>query len=300
MTITDLGMVIIALRYLIKKEFQAAIALSVISIFPIIFKSYIRSNHVQVIDGSFAYPFIVGICISTHHMIADALDHIFKSDSYLIFGSRYILILGSLICGVMMVAAMSGENSLGSLITFVTLQIQVILILMGLSSYLDKFLVGDKWALRLGNFAYFFLLASTCLSTLEYILIIPNKLPIAFTVLALLLSSLVCMISAIYSWLKCYRVADDTVSQSLGLNMSTQKGEGNMAPMALLYIVYSAGVALYNIALIHPTIFNIQNMNLMMVYLNCIFVYLALLQEGIIARMNFIDLKVLLHSYLLM
>ena len=276
----------------LKKGFQTVIALIVISIFPIIFDAYISSSHIHAQNSAFVYPLIVAFCISTHNAMSDALDYYLKSEFYINFVSRYILIFGSLICDVIMVAAMSIESSLGSLITFVTLQIQVILILMGLTSYLDKFLVGDKWELRLGNFSYFFLLASICLSTMEYMLIIPNKFPITFTVLALSLLSGLCLIGTIYLWYKYCCVTDIPGMLNFGLNINTHNGEGNMALMATLCIAYSAAIILNNVALIYPRTFNIQKMNLVMSYLNCIFVYAALLQEGIIARMNIVEMKV--------
>ena len=226
--------------------------------------------------------------MSTHFSIEYVLDYFLRpAKAYCFY--QVLLTIGLFTCNIFL-AEMWDTESAGSYIAFVVLQIQTTLILLGLNLSTDFHLRDAMEALYLGRWAYFFLLLLHGISTIGYVLVTPTNKR-AVEVIVLLLSSLsqILVVTSMFAWVKYYRVLHTEV-----LNFCTFQKICNVTLMATLCIVYSTGIILYSVALIFPSIFNIQKMSVMMTYLNCICVYIALLHDGIVTRIHFIKVQVLL------
>ena len=275
-------------QYSLKKEFQSLIVLFVLLLSAVFCSIPDGASIIQRKEVRIIIPLLLGLFVSTHFSIEYVLDYFLRpAKAYCFY--QVLLTIGLFTCNIFL-AEMWDTESAGSYIAFVVLQIQTTLILLGLNLSTDFHLRDAMEALYLGRWAYFFLLLLHGISTIGYVLVTPTNKR-AVEVIVLLLSSLsqILVVTSMFAWVKYYRVLHTEV-----LNFCTFQKICNVTLMATLCIVYSTGIILYSVALIFPSIFNIQKMSVMMTYLNCICVYIALLHDGIVTRIHFIKVQVLL------
>ena len=252
---------------------------------PILFREYHSTNLV---------PLIASLFILVHYSIENALVYLTKCAyiSKSLHISRFLLLPGSLICSILMVAVSWEKSATGSHAALIVLQAQALTILLALNLYLDQLLQDAVIVLNIGTLAYFFQVSSLCMCFTSYTVNISNNFPIVLIALVLELLAIISMVAGIYVWFNYYRAR-----QTVIMNMSACEREWSLAATLSLCILSSTGILLLSLSLIYPNVFSVQKMSVAVLYLNCGNIYVSFLQQEFVTKLHLSKLKVSFLTY---
>ena len=260
-----------------KREFLALLVIILVAVTTSFCKSAAASSRRNI---SHVVPLLIGIFIAIDFSIEYALDcfmHPTKTNRF----NLLFLTSGLLVSDIGLVV-MWCKDSVGP--SFLVIQIQTILIVLGLNLLLDLIIQNGHKEFKLRQYFFLILLLLNCVSSIGYVSS-QSRRPVE--IVAIVLSAVIFIIASIYIWFMYYRA-----SSQVSMNMSATEKAYSMSLMAALCIVYFTGIILYNLALIYPKTLNIQTMSILMMNLNWICVYVVLLWDWLNDRLHSMKLQV--------